>query len=243
MRKLLLFVLSLTLSIASQAQSFVPESGTSDTVTATYTSGTEISLYNRIKSTSATPVSLKWRVMSIDFGTGWDADSSGICDNYSCRYNLNDLYTNGTIERSDPYTTTKGDFHVLFAVSNTTTPPAGSKAVVTVRLTDSAANYTRTLTFIVTKSTVGVGQVNNGNDNISVFPNPARDYVNVLFNKQDKVRTIAVYNLIGKTLRVFVPTDDNSAKLDLDNIPSGVYFLRLMNEAGMVIATRRFTRQ
>lgn len=242
MRKLLLFVLSLTLSIASQAQSFVPDSGTGDTVTVTYTSGPDITLSNRIMSTTSTPVTLKWKVIALDFGTGWNADSSGICDNFLCRYNLNNMYTSGAFEKSDPYTT-RADFHVLFTTFATTPPPAGSKALVTVRLTDTVTNYSRNLTFVVTKSTVGVGQVNSNNDNITVFPNPARDYVNVLFNKQANVKTIAVYNLIGKAMRVFVPTDDNSAKLDLDNIPSGVYFLRLMNESGMVIATRRFTRQ
>jgi hypothetical protein len=58
------------------------------------------------------------------------------------------------------------------------------------------------------------------------------------------VKTIAVYNLIGKLMGpIYKPSSSSSAKIDLDDMPTGIYFLRLMDGQGRVVATRRFTRQ
>ena len=77
-----------------------------------------------------------------------------------------------------------------------------------------------------------------------LYPNPAREAVNVIYNEKAGIKTIAVYNIIGKLMGpVYKPADNGSAKIDLDDIPNGIYFLRLMDSQGHVLATRRFTRQ
>lgn len=240
MKKILLFVFPLFLSIASQAQAtFIPDSGNTDTVSVSG-SGTQIDVANYIRSASATPVKLKWKVISYKFDAGWDAAATGVCDNALCRYDVPALMAATRSEYSDPYTT-RSLFDVQFSLSNAA---SGSKASVTILFTDTVgAGYSRTLTFIAVKSSLSIGQSNTGDNSVSVYPNPARDYVNVIFDKQTNVRTIAIYNMIGKTMRVFKPADNNSARLDLDAIPSGVYFVRLMDAEGKVVATRRFTRQ
>ncbi len=240
MKNVLLFILCLlSFSVVADAQSFTTSSGSSDTVTKSYTSGTTIEVHNDLMSSSSTPVAIKWRVATFAFDAGWDAAATGICDNYLCRYNLNNLATSS--EKSDPYSNGSfSDFHVLFAANN---PANGTSAKVTVRLTDTATNYSRTLTFIAYKSALGISTSVVNSDNVSLYPNPAREAINVIFDKQADVKTIAIYNMIGKAMRIFKPTDNNSARLDLDNIPSGVYFVRLMNSDGEIVATRRFTRQ
>jgi hypothetical protein len=240
MKKILLGIFSLFISLAVHAQSFVTESGADDTVRNSYSSGSEIKVYNRIGSASSTPVTLKWRVISSNFMTGWDPATSGICDNSLCRFDVNALQSSSSSETSDPYSASKGDFHVLFAVNN---PANGTSARVTVHLTDEATAYSRTLTFIAYKSALGITTTVIGDDNVKLFPNPARDFINVLYDSKANVKTAAIYNLIGKTIQVYKVSDNNSAKLDLENVPSGVYFLRLMNANGQVVATRRFTRQ
>jgi hypothetical protein len=62
-----------------------------------------------------------------------------------------------------------------------------------------------------------------------------------LFNEAAGIRNIAVYNLIGKPVMVYKVTDNNSAKLNIGSIPSGVYFLRLFDGQGRVTAIRKFT--
>jgi hypothetical protein len=79
---------------------------------------------------------------------------------------------------------------------------------------------------------------------VVLYPNPARESINVLYDEKAGVKTIAIYNLIGKLMGpIYRPTNNGSAKIDLDEMPNGVYFLRLMDAGGHVLATRRFTRQ
>ena len=122
--------------------------------------------------------------------------------------------------------------------------PVGSYSVARVSVSDSVGNNTRTLYFIGYKNSTPAG-VNTivSDDNIVIFPNPAREAVNVVFDDKADIKSIAVFNLIGKVLNVYKTTDNGSAKLDISNIPAGIYFLRLMNGQGQVVATRRFTRQ
>lgn len=237
MKKILLGLFSLLISLGVQAQTFTTEN--SDTTRGAYVSGNEVKIYNPISSASSTPVVLKWRVLSSSFMSGWDAGNSGICDNTLCRFDVNALQANTGFETSGPYTT-RGDFHVLFIANN---PANGTSARVTVLLQDDASGYSRTLTFIAYKSAVGITTTTLADDNVKLFPNPARDFVNVIYDAKANVKTAAIYNLIGKTIQVYKVSDNNSAKLDLENVPSGVYFIRLMNANGQVVATRRFTRQ
>ncbi len=240
MKKILLIVFPLFISLATQAQSFIPASGSNDTVFQAWTSGSSIELHNNIASSSATPITLKWKVISYKFDVGYDAPGTGICDNQNCYTDVPGLYNATSYYRSDPYTATAGDFHVLYSVNN---PAPGTSAKVTVRAIDTVSNYARTLTFVLYRAALGIGQTGANDNSVTLYPNPARESVNVIFDKQTDVKTIAIYNMIGKTMRVFKPSDNNSAKLDLDAIPSGIYFVRLMNGEGQIVATRRFTRQ
>lgn len=81
-----------------------------------------------------------------------------------------------------------------------------------------------------------------GNDGIAVYPNPAYGELNVLFDINTGIRNITVYNLIGKAITVY-KVNGNSAKLDTENLPSGIYFIRLIDGQGRVVATRKFTHQ
>jgi hypothetical protein len=74
------------------------------------------------------------------------------------------------------------------------------------------------------------------------YPNPAQNEVNVAYDANADIQNIALYSIIGKVLRVYKVTG-NSANLDLENIPSGFYFVRLMNSHGDAVATRKFTKQ
>ena len=235
----LLFILSIGTGAKSFAQGFATEHG--DTVIANFNGATTLNVLNALKSGGSTSVVVSWRVTDYQFAPGMG--SEGFCDNKLCQDSAHAL--SGAVYTSNPYSTAWGDFHALFkdygAANNTA---SWVKVNVTEGTPGTIGGMQRTLVFIARKNnTTSIGNTNREENSVNVFPNPARDFVNVVFDKDADVKTIAVFNLIGKTMRVFRPADNNSAKLDLDNIPSGVYFLRLMNSAGQVVATRRFTRQ
>lgn len=239
------------------------QSGSRDSVGGNNASGeVEFPVYNRIKSGSSTPVKLEWKVISHNLGNnpGWPmydanlpggAAGAGFCDNVLCySYNpavpASNLFNDSMItHRSDDYTSTtfegtKNDFHMLFICNN---PAIGSSAYVRVRANDLNGGGSRVLTFIGYRAATGVTNTVS-NEDIVLYPNPAREAVNVIYDPNAGVKTIAVYNLIGKLMGpVYRPSASGSAKIALEDMPNGVYFLRLMDGRGNVIATRRFNRQ
>jgi hypothetical protein len=214
-----------------------------DTAAGHYTGSGQTVVHNDIKSGSANPVYLKWNVIDYNFGTGWEIVNSGFCDNVLCQTAgdpINNLFTSGETFKSEPYGSTFGDFKMQFETSN---PPVGSSAYVRVFARDTVSNDTRTLTFIGYVAPAGVASINSSDD-VILYPNPAREAVNVIYDSKAGVKTIAIYNVIGKLVGpIYKPSNNGSAKIDLNEMPNGVYFLRLMDGQGHVLATRRFTRQ
>jgi len=214
-----------------------------DSATGYYSGGTELIVANDLKSSTGSPVTLKWHVANSYFGTGWELMGSGFCDNVLCytAVTSNNIFSNPSlVQTTDAYTTSAfGEFHMVFNVS--TAPPAGSYAWVQVVVEDVAnSSATKTLTFVANASTTGI-TTTSSSDDVVVFPNPARDVVNVVFNSKSDVKTIAVYNLIGKLVSpIYRPATNNSAKIEVNDMPSGVYFIRLSDGKGHVVATRRF---
>ena len=225
----------------STAQTFQAQEG--DTSILGYnTSNSTMFVYNRLRSTGANPVTLEWRMTLDNIAPSWTL--TGFCDNISCR--SASASRDASWKTTDPYTSNynsaSNDFHIAY--ENMAAAANNSTSVVQIAVRDTAnRNVVKTYTFIATKGTTGLVNVTRTDDEVVLYPNPARDHINVLFNGTAGVKNIALYNLIGKPVMVYRVQDNNSAKLDLNNVASGVYFMRLMNAQGTVVATRRFTRQ
>ncbi len=95
---------------------------------------------------------------------------------------------------------------------------------------------------MATKTPLGVTTAVRTEDNIKVYPNPARESVNVVFDNSESIKTIGVYNMLGQPVSLFHVVG-NSANLPLGDAPEGVYFLRMYDGQGKIVTTRRFTRQ
>lgn len=75
---------------------------------------------------------------------------------------------------------------------------------------------------------------------ISIFPNPATNYISI--NKDDNVKSIAVYNLVGRKLKSFqdIQKDEH---YDVSNLPNGMYLIRVTNTSNKVITTQRISKR
>ncbi len=217
----------------------------SDTVVCSLNSGGTPS--DNITNTSATGgLRIVWHVVTGDFPADWrTAACFGICDNNTCYGNdggtaLWNGSTPGPNHYSMPYTyNTPGGFNLSLSYATVTT----GTHYITIELKDtSGATYTKNITFLVTKAPTSVPIVTNGEEKVMLYPNPATDELNVVYDANADVKNIAVYNIIGKVMNVYKVTG-NSANLNLDNIPSGIYFVRLFNSNGNVVVTRKFTKQ
>jgi len=246
MKKILLSILTIvavlhSVSASAQTATFSPVADT-----AYGQIQTNANIRDFITATATGGVTLTWKVVACNFPTDWLADSTfGICDNTLCHYNIHDTLWNGTTGvstwTSGNYAQfAQGQFYLSMNMNGTVT---NGTFYVTIQLLDLASNYSKNITFKVSKYATGVTTISRTTDEVTLYPNPATTEVNVLYSPDVNVKTIAIYNIIGKVVKVYNTLDNSSAKLNIDNIPSGIYFIRMMDGAGHVVATRKFTRQ
>lgn len=212
------------------AQSFLTYSGAADTVSKAYEPG-EMQVANYLKSNTGSPVMLNWRITGIDTSAGWHF--GGFCDNNQCYTASAGVLINSY---SPTYGTSFEDFHVNFDGDDA---PMGSSAWVQVRVFDPASGDSRNLTFIAYKSPTGVTTMPAAKT-VRLWPNPASGAVNVSFDANAGIRHAVVYNTIGKMVGQY-RVQGSSAKLDISNLPAGIYLLRLAGAKGEVVETKRFT--
>ncbi len=234
MKRLLLFTL-VALGISSNqlaiAQAFTAPQ---DTI---YGYATEsFTIKTKLTNTSGSSLKISW--MLDDYSTPANWMISGVCDNSQCHPFSN--VTGNQVKEASPIDAgaqleTYVDFNAAAA--------ATGKSWATVKYwTKADQSDAKSVTYIATKVATNVNNVSKVDDNVTLYPNPAKENVNVIFPQNAGVKNIAVYNMIGKVVSVYKVVG-NSAKLDIDNIPSGIYFVRLLDAQGHIVATRKFTHQ
>jgi hypothetical protein len=69
----------------------------------------------------------------------------------------------------------------------------------------------------------------------SIVPNPAQDVVTIVFaNEIATNTTFTIYDINGKaTTTVAVSKDTQQLSLNISHLPSGIYYCRLANSAGI----------
>ncbi|MBL7719282.1 MAG: T9SS type A sorting domain-containing protein [Flavipsychrobacter sp.] len=245
MKRLLLGLVTLTALFANttkvDAQTFTTAH---DTVWTTYNTTGPLDIHNDITvPQGGNPIYVKWSVTATDFSTvpSWSADSNvSVCDNYNCYTNFLGYLLGGNVYMSDAYAVGQtGLFKLTVNIPN----GANGTHYVTINMKDSMSAYNKNVTFMVTKYPVSTSSVRkSAPQEISLYPNPASDDLNVVFDDYDNIKSIAVYNVIGKAMIVY-KVNGNSAKMDISKLPNGVYFIRLSDNKGQVVGTKRFTKQ
>ena len=95
--------------------------------------------------------------------------------------------------------------------------------------------------FVTSSFTTGVGIENITLANsISLMPNPADNYIDLRVNSNVSVNEAVVYNAFGQMVQTVILTD-NHARIDLSNMASGMYFVRVNGEG--VTATKKFIKR
>ncbi|RYY19403.1 MAG: T9SS type A sorting domain-containing protein [Chitinophagaceae bacterium] len=205
-----------------------------DTVSQSSSGTSTMYLHNYITTTQAA-VPISWKITGHNLPADWiNNPDMGLCDNNLC---YGSAYFSNGMWNIDTVKSTKA-IDMKLQVK----PDGGHTGTyyVSVNVRDMPSTINSTITYIINKWPTGVTTVTRSEDNVTIYPNPAREALNVVFDESLGVKNIAVYNLIGKIVSIY-KVSSNSAKLDLTDIPTGIYFVRLMNAQGQIVATRRFT--
>jgi len=169
--------------------------------------------------------------------TGWSV--SGICDlvNGSSQGNCYNWPVGQTALTIPPGLS--ADFKVSFKNDDVTPAPVGSVCYFSI-LISTTGSANKTIWYKVTKDPLGVNTFSRVNDAIVIFPNPARDIVNVSIDPSLGAKTILISNLIGRTIGSY-NVSAGVQKIDMDNAPTGMYFLRVFDNQGKLLETKKFT--
>lgn len=247
MKKFLLVfstVFSLAASMMVQAQTFNTQYNTAN---GNFVPGASIDykVYNRISPTGPNSVEIDWKITATDFPADWLADNVlGVCDNVLCYTHTSSVPlwdgTNGSVQNSNAYQVgEEGDFHLVFTPTGSTSTGIHT---LTVNLKDRNSSYNKNIIFNINYSqSANTATITRRDENVVIYPNPVREQLNVVFTGVPGVRSIAIYNLIGRAMNVY-RVNGNSAGMNVENLPSGIYFIRLLDAQNNVIVTRKFTR-
>ena len=67
--------------------------------------------------------------------------------------------------------------------------------------------------------------------NVSIFPNPAVDWLNVQFkNHNSEVTTITIYDITGKEKINTVLSGDCNNSIDIRQLSEGIYFVKILQD-------------
>ncbi len=198
--------------------------------------------HSDITNTTASDITIEWKVTATNFPDDW-VDNTGICDNASC-YSGNLIWVSststGTSHEAIYVPSVLGTFKLqIDASSSTTTGTRYMKANVWNKFD---ATDSKDVVFMVTKNPTSVSTVKTAPE-VNLYPNPASTSVNVVYDAGSDVKNIAVYSIIGRQMSIYRANGNNSANLNVENMPAGIYFVRLLNSKGEIVATRKFTKQ
>lgn len=218
-----------------------------DTVTASFAKVETMN--NPLKNVTGTNLVINWHVVSTDFPSDWlTGFAFGICDNTLCLANLggslwDESAHTGGVNKSIYYANATHDSVGTFGLSmNLSAATTIGTHWMKVNVTDSATGNSKDLVFVINKLVNGVPTVSNKEAEIQLYPNPAGNEINVIYDQNADIKNIAVYNIIGKTVAVY-KVKGNSARMNIENIPAGIYFVKLYNGSGNAVVTRKFTKQ
>lgn len=236
MKKLVLLVSAAVLLIAGNvnAQSFSVDHDTVSHELRSY----QIDEYNYIHNLESNPIQVKWKIYAHNLPQDWiDNADWGLCDNIQC-YDKSVLA--GGTQTTDPIAI--GDKCLFKGQINGGRSGVTSKGLYYYATELWEGTTKDTAVFVLFQWPTNVVAVTKFQDDVILYPNPARAELNVIFNKGANIKNVAIYNLVGKQVGSY-RVNGSSAKLDIDGIPSGIYYIRLIDNTGRVTATRRFTHQ
>jgi hypothetical protein len=179
-------------------------------------------------STSAADTSFTWRVLEYTLPTPWQF---GFCDPANCTF-VQSTTTSSFKLDTGAESLFKADPVFLEEV-------AGTGVVKIVISSTTIAGYEDTITFTVTALPLSVKKVNKHSTQLKVFPNPAKDVIQVEMSSRQPA-TIEVYNVLGAKVKTITHKGDDYAKIDINDLPKGVYLLRI-NDNGQTI-TKQFQK-
>ena len=83
---------------------------------------------------------------------------------------------------------------------------------------------------------LGTVKVENLKDKISLFPNPAREYVTI--NNAETIENVTLYDVNGRTIKII---NGVAKKIEISDLQSGIYFIKIKTKTAF--ETMKFMKE
>jgi hypothetical protein len=104
------------------------------------------------------------------------------------------------------------------------------------------ANGTSDWCTAITEQTTNVGIENWLSSSVTLYPNPAKEYVDIRIDGELNVTGMEVYDVYGKLINTVGVCDTPvQTRINVSNLANGMYFVRVTTEAGVV--TKSFVKK
>lgn len=88
--------------------------------------------------------------------------------------------------------------------------------------------------FIISCGATSADEIEAGNDEIIIYPNPATDKITVVMNGM-YYNTVELYNAMGKKVKTLnMSAQLNSLSFSVSDLSSGIYFVRVGDESKQI---------
>jgi hypothetical protein len=196
-----------SLVVMGQSYSISPSSTLNES--AVYNSENKFKMY--FTNTSNSSINLQWKVVSNNLVTGWDCF---ICDDVSCCKGVPD---HGVMPYIDPGI-------AVFLALNVNPKAVPGIGTLKLYLYDEVnPSSGDTLIWVVNSLATGLKTLNS-NPTITIFPNPASDYVMIDMSAYHSIslNTISIYNSTGQLL-IKRKISNALENIDITALPKGSY--------------------
>lgn len=180
------------------------------------------------KNTATTTKKFVWRRTIVAMTSGWQ---SLVCDSKAC-------WSSGVSEAPEQIELAPNAVSKLDAYIRPNRIAGSATIEIKVYEVGNEANaVTGRYLFTTTTSTKDGGK-NNGS--VKIYPNPASDYFSIQ-DDYDVVDRVVVYNMIGRVMKNYNTNNANN-RYTLNDLPEGLYIIRLLNNKGATIKTVRLNK-
>ena len=135
---------------------------------------------------------------------------------------------------------TSSDTNKVSIRGNTATAKAIGNVVITASQEANAsfnpatAQQTVTVVATTTPTMYPLTPIEKGNPAIRIYPNPANDYIIIQYDKTQKVASVKVYDMTGKSYELGIRNYELGLRVDLKTLSKGEYIIILYGEKGEV---------
>lgn len=185
-----------------------------------------------------------WKIILKDLPFGWFLCQ--FCDNNLCRNaqgsGASVAWANAPYEEKVAALIPVGDSGYLEPAI--AVPIDGDNGCGVLRVRVWTANTIDTATFIVCKNPTGVSKIAVNDSRVNIYPNPANDNILVYSEKSLNAANLSIISITGQTVdKKTMNSNKEAHDINISALPKGTYLIRLTNDKGQLITSRKFIKE